>query len=131
MDVTEESLASALEGFYVEVADRGGSPVHCQITDADSMAAALYATLSRMAALREPPGPQNVPPAYYDGKGGMQPFDVIDAFGLDFYEGSALKYLLRWRRKGQALSDLRKCSTYIRILIERYEQENAVSETDT
>ncbi|MFE6846541.1 DUF3310 domain-containing protein [Streptomyces sp. NPDC057686] len=52
----------------------------------------------------------------------IQPFDIIDAYGLDFYEGCALKYLLRYRKKGGA-EDLRKCAHYLEILIERYEKE--------
>lgn len=41
----------------------------------------------------------------------IQPWDIIDAYGLDFYEGNALKYLLR--RKGNRLEDLRKCMHYL------------------
>jgi len=48
----------------------------------------------------------------------MQPFDVIDIFGLNFYEGSAVKYLLRWRKKN-GVEDLEKAKHYIEILIEK------------
>lgn len=58
---------------------------------------------------------------HYKG-GTMQPVDVIDAFGLNFYEGSALKYLLRWRKKN-GVEDLQKCVHYLEMLIER-EQKN-------
>lgn len=58
---------------------------------------------------------------HYQGAS-MQPFNVIDAFGLDFYEGSAVKYLLRWRKKN-GVEDLEKAKHYIEILIER-EQKN-------
>jgi len=51
-------------------------------------------------------------PDYYNGAGGLQPFDVIDAFGLDFYEGNVVKYIVRWRKKG-GVADLRKARTYI------------------
>lgn len=54
---------------------------------------------------------------HYQGTS-MQPFDVIDAFGLDFYEGSAIKYLLRWRKKN-GVEDLEKAKHYIEILIEK------------
>lgn len=61
-------------------------------------------------------------PASYYNKGGMQPFDIIDAFGLDFYEGSALKYLLRWRDKdGEA--DLLKVIHYVQEIIARHRKE--------
>jgi methyl coenzyme M reductase subunit C-like uncharacterized protein (methanogenesis marker protein 7) len=59
-------------------------------------------------------------PDYYDGKGGMQPFDVIDAFGLDFYEGNVIKYICRWRKKN-GLEDLYKARTYISQVIKRAE----------
>jgi hypothetical protein len=61
-------------------------------------------------------------PDYYDGKGGMQPFDVIDAFGLDFYEGNVVKYICRWRKKN-GLDDLYKARTYINQVIKRAEAE--------
>lgn len=48
----------------------------------------------------------------------IQPWDIIDAFGLGFYEGSALKYLLRAGRKGSRLEDLQKCRHYLDKLIE-------------
>lgn len=78
-----------------------------------------------------PPPPRNViapgevgevgkPPQHYAGAGGLQPFRIIDAFGLDFYEGSALKYLLRWRRKN-GIEDLKKAIHYIQEVIERAE----------
>ena len=67
---------------------------------------------------RHAAAPARTGPACYNGAGGMQPFDVIDAFGLDFYEGSALKYLIRWRRKDR-IRDLEKCAHYIDILIRR------------
>jgi len=51
---------------------------------------------------------------------GLQPWDVIDAYGLDFYRGNALKYLLRAGRKDgvPALDDLRKCAHYLERIIE-------------
>lgn len=46
----------------------------------------------------------------------IQPWDIIDEYGLSFYEGSALTYLLR--RKGDRLEDLEKCRHYLDKLIE-------------
>ncbi len=60
------------------------------------------------------------PPAHYASSNGMQPFDIIDAFDLDFYEGNALKYLLRWRHKN-GVDDLRKAIHYIEESIARAE----------
>jgi hypothetical protein len=64
-----------------------------------------------------PPGPADWTPDHYRGNG-MQPFDVINAFNLDFYEGNVLKYLLRWRRKN-GVEDLCKARTYLQVLIDR------------
>lgn len=50
----------------------------------------------------------------------IQPWAIIDEYGLDFYEGSALKYLLRHRDKG-GTEDLKKCRHYLDKLIERAE----------
>lgn len=55
---------------------------------------------------------------HYLKHGDMQPFDIIDAYGLNFYEGTALKYLLRWRDKDGVL-DLEKAKHYIEILIQK------------
>ena len=55
----------------------------------------------------------------------LQPIDVIDAWGLDFYEGSALKYLARHRKKNGA-EDLKKAIHYLELLLERqYPSEQA------
>lgn len=48
----------------------------------------------------------------------MQPWQIIEAWELDFWEGNALKYLLRWRYKN-GVEDLRKARHYIDYLIER------------
>jgi hypothetical protein len=48
----------------------------------------------------------------------IQPWDIVAEYGLDFWEGNALKYLLRWREKG-GVEDLRKAQHYIDYLIER------------
>jgi hypothetical protein len=51
----------------------------------------------------------------------IQPWDIIDEYDLTFYEGSALKYLLR--RKTDRLEDLKKCRHYLDKLIELEEGE--------
>jgi hypothetical protein len=48
----------------------------------------------------------------------IQPFDIIATLDLDFFEGSTLKYLMRYRHKGGA-EDLEKAKHYIDILIAR------------
>lgn len=53
----------------------------------------------------------------------MSPFAIIDAFGLDFYRGNALKYLLRAGRKPGAAEkeDLKKGLHYLQEAIDRTE----------
>lgn len=48
----------------------------------------------------------------------VQPFDIIASLNLDFFEGNALKYLLRYHRKGNE-EDMAKCQHYIDILMAR------------
>lgn len=48
----------------------------------------------------------------------IQPWDVIDEYGLTFYAGNALKYLLRAGHKGVALEDLKKARHYLDRMIE-------------
>lgn len=57
-------------------------------------------------------------PDYYQGKGGMVLMDIIDAFDLDWYEGTIFKYVLRWRKKN-GVDDLLKAKNTIDHLIQR------------
>ena len=52
-------------------------------------------------------------------RAGIQPWDVIDAYALDFYEGNALKYLLRRKPGVDRVTDLKKAAHYIERCIER------------
>ena len=61
-------------------------------------------------------------PAHYGGA--SDPFEaikVIDAWGLGFSLGNALKYIARAGRKGDALEDLRKARWYLNHEIELME----------
>jgi hypothetical protein len=46
-----------------------------------------------------------------------QTWDVINDWGLGFFDGNAVKYLSRWQHKG-GIDDLRKAKHYIEKLIE-------------
>jgi len=75
--------------------------------------------------LREPPhDPVNNPP-HYVGEGGLQAIDVIEAFGLGYRLGNAVKYVLRAGRKdgAPARQDLEKARWYLTREIERCERE--------
>lgn len=47
---------------------------------------------------------------------GIQPWEIIDKNGLNFYEGNALKYILR--RKQNRKEDLQKAIHYLEHLLE-------------
>lgn len=47
----------------------------------------------------------------------IQPVEYIHKNGIGFCEGSAIKYLTRWRAKG-GIEDLRKAKHFIDLLIE-------------
>lgn len=51
-------------------------------------------------------------PPHYQGDG-MEAIDVIEAWGLGFHLGNAMKYILRAGRKGPAIDDLRKALWYL------------------
>src|SRR5260370_5445226 len=68
-------------------------------------------------------------PDYYNGKTGMTPFDIIDEFGLDFYEGNVVKFVIRWRKKG-GVEDLRKARRYLAELIMRHAEEEVNKPVD-
>ena len=53
----------------------------------------------------------NHPPHYKAA--GIEAIDVIEAFGLGFNLGNAIKYILRADRKGAALNDLAKANWYL------------------
>lgn len=50
-----------------------------------------------------------------------QPWDIIDAWDLDFFEGNALKYLLRRKPGALRSEDLRKAIHYLERAAERAE----------
>lgn len=57
-------------------------------------------------------------PSHYQGVYGLEAYDVIKNFSADlsgemaYYQGNAIKYLLRWQKKNGA-EDLKKCKEYI------------------
>jgi hypothetical protein len=67
------------------------------------------------------PGHDAIKPDYYKTDSIYEPWKIIDAYGLDFYLGNALKYLLRAGNKaGNPMEqDLKKAVEYINHVIEK------------
>jgi Protein of unknwon function (DUF3310) len=142
--VTVEQLADALKGkhaFHIPAAGGTGSEFFGYLNQPEALAESILEDITGQAhPMPAEPEPCTCPVptekclrgctgepvrkrGYYDGKTGMQPFDVIDEFGLDFYEGNCIKYIVRWRKKN-GVADLRKARTYIDALIKRAEAES-------
>lgn len=54
---------------------------------------------------------------YHKGKG-IQPWDIIEAWDLDFWEGNVIKYMLRWKHK-DGIQDLEKARHYLDYIISK------------
>jgi Protein of unknwon function (DUF3310) len=70
-------------------------------------------------------------PDYYKGGNGIEPWDIIKAFKLDYWRGTAVAYLCRAGRKDPEISDLRKAYTFIGERIRELElQEQQAKEAE-
>lgn len=54
---------------------------------------------------------------HYKKYGDIQPWDVVTAWGLGYLDGTALKYIARWRDKN-GLEDIQKAIHFLEKLIE-------------
>ncbi len=54
---------------------------------------------------------------YHQGNG-IQPWDIIEAWELDFWEGNVVKYILRWKHK-DGVQDLEKARHYLDYIINK------------
>lgn len=53
---------------------------------------------------------------------GMEPWDVITGWNLGYLDGTALKYISRWKHKG-GVEDLKKAIHFLQKAVEVYGQE--------
>ncbi|MFE6222945.1 DUF3310 domain-containing protein [Streptomyces sp. NPDC057854] len=74
---------------------------------------------------QSPPSTYDPPPSHYAASG-IEPWDVIDAFGLDYYLGNVLKYICRAGKKEIAprLEDLKKARNCLSRAIELEEKRD-------
>lgn len=59
-----------------------------------------------------------IKPDHYQGKGGLQAIDVIEAFGLGFSLGNVIKYVIRAGKKEDRIQDLEKAMEYLKYEID-------------
>jgi hypothetical protein len=57
------------------------------------------------------------PPHYNHSE--YETIDIIDAWGLDFYCGNAVKYVSRHKHKGQPAKDIEKAIWYLKKYLEK------------
>jgi hypothetical protein len=63
-------------------------------------------------------------------KKSIEPWDYIEANGIGFLDGNAIKYLTRWKDKN-GIEDLRKARHYVDKLIEVETQKSAAVQAES
>lgn len=62
-------------------------------------------------------------PAHYQTDNGLEVIDVIEAYGLGFHRGNAVKYILRAGKKDEYTQELEKARWYLDREIERVKND--------
>lgn len=75
--------------------------------------------LGRFDLVSKRVGTADKPPAHYDV--GIEPVKYITSHGLGFLEGNVVKYVTRYKLKGDPKEDLMKARVYIDLLLKQYE----------
>lgn len=78
--------------------------------------AAAVVTVTHTAKAEEKP----------EAEAGLSPFDVVDAFALDYFLGNVVRFVLE-HDDGDELENLRQARTYLEEKIERLERAGAAS----
>ena len=68
------------------------------------------------------------PKHYNTGK--IEVIDAIEEWNMSFCGGNVIKYVARHKHKGRPIEDLKKAKWYLERLIQQYEQENRIENTD-
>lgn len=63
-------------------------------------------------------------PSHYGGDTTYEAIKVIEAWGLDFALGNAVKYVCRAGKKGEELEDLKKAKWYLERRIKQLEEKD-------
>jgi len=75
--------------------------------------------LGRHDLIKDRVGTIEKAPSHYNV--GIEPVKYIQSHGLDFLQGSVVKYVTRYKLKGQAKEDLMKARLYIDMMLRDYE----------
>lgn len=59
---------------------------------------------------------------HYKKYGDFQPWDAVIAWNLGYLEGTALKYIARWKDKN-GIEDIKKAIHFLEKLVEVYDQK--------
>lgn len=78
-----------------------------------------------LGSMREPEKINH--PSHYGGDTTYEAIKVIEAWGLGFCLGNAVKYICRAGKKGEALEDLKKARWYLERAITNLERGDATS----
>ena len=81
----------------------------------DYVGPAIPPRLEDLNTPHESPADRQIGGSHYK-QHSIQPWDIIDEYGLGFYEGNVLKYLLR--DKGNKREDLEKAVHYLEKVLE-------------
>lgn len=58
---------------------------------------------------------------HYSTDGGLQHWDIVDIFKLDYFQGQITKYVMRWNKKN-GVEDLKKAAHFLEKYIELQEK---------
>ena len=75
--------------------------------------------LGRYDIIKKNVGTVDEPPMHYNT--GIEPVKFITSHGLGFLEGNIIKYIVRYKMKGNPVEDLHKARTYIDLILKQYE----------
>ena len=79
---------------------------------------------SELSSELTPANAKQVAGDHYKKYGNLQPWDVIIAWDMGYLEGTALKYLARWKDKG-GIKDVEKAIHFLEKLIEVTQSKSA------
>ncbi len=81
-----------------------------------------YDPVERPAMTREFANHKQVAGDHYKKYGDLQPWDVVIKWNLGYLEGTALKYIARWRDKN-GIEDIKKAIHFLEKLVETEEEK--------